>query len=323
MSTLAVAIDHRFEDVGLERDVLAPHGIELRDARDLPADEALAACEQAAGILVGARWRFDAATIATLSRCRVIARYGVGVDNVDVQAAASAGIWVTFVPDYCVEEVADHALAMLLALNRRLVAFDAAVRDGAWGIPAGLPVRRLSQSTLGVVGFGRIGEAVGRRGAALRMSVLASDPVRPEADLRAAGAEPVELDELVARADYVSLHAPPPRDGGSVLDAARIARLKPGACLINVARGGLVDEPALVAALHDGSVGGAGLDVAAAEPLRPPDPLLDAPNVLVSPHAAWYSLDAVAELRTKTAAEVARVLSGGTPLNPANTPEAR
>ncbi|HEY4094871.1 MAG TPA: C-terminal binding protein [Baekduia sp.] len=320
MSTTVVAVDHRFADLDLEREVLAPHGIELRDARELPAAEALAACAEADGILTGARFSFDAAAVASLQRCRVIARYGVGVDNVDVDAAAAAGVWVAFVPDYCIEEVADHAIAMLLAMNRRLFAFDASVREGAWGIPAGMPVRRLSQSVLGVIGFGRIGEAVGRRGAALGMTVLAADPVRPEADVRAAGAEAVEVDELLRRSDYVSLHAPPARDGRAVLDAERIALLPAGACLINVARGGLIDEPALIAALHDGRLGGAAVDVAAAEPLRPPDPLLDAPNVIVSPHAAWYSLDAVRELRVKAAAEVARVLGGEPPLHAANTP---
>jgi D-3-phosphoglycerate dehydrogenase len=321
MSTTVVAVDHRFADLDLEREVLAPHGIELRDARELPAAEALAACAEADGILTGARFSFDAAAVASLQRCRVIARYGVGVDNVDVDAAAAAGVWVAFVPDYCIEEVADHAIAMLLAMNRRLFTFDASVREGAWGIPAGMPVRRLSQSVLGVIGFGRIGEAVGRRGAALGLTVLAADPVRSEADVRAAGAEPVEVDELLRRSDYVSLHAPPARDGRAVLGAERIALLPAGACLINVARGGLIDEPALIAALHDGRLGGAAVDVAAAEPLRPPDPLLDAPNVIVSPHAAWYSLDAVRELRVKAAAEVARVLGGEPPLHAANAPQ--
>ncbi|MDA0159244.1 C-terminal binding protein [Solirubrobacter ginsenosidimutans] len=315
--TVVCAIDHRFEDLTLERGTLGA-GVEVRDARGLGLD----ACADADGILVGARLRLDAAALAALPRCRAIVRYGVGVDNVDVEAAAAAGIWVAFVPDYCIEEVADHALAMLLALNRRLVALDATVREGSWGVPAGLPVHRLSECTLGVVGFGRIGEALGRRGAALGMTVLAADPVRPAAEIVAAGAEPVALDELVARADYVSLHAPPARDGGAVLSAERIATMKPGACVVNVARGGLVDEPALIAALASGALGGAALDVAAAEPLTPPNPLLEAPNVLVSPHAAWYSIEAVRELRTKAAAEVGRVLAGGEPRFAANRPVA-
>jgi D-3-phosphoglycerate dehydrogenase / 2-oxoglutarate reductase len=322
MSPTVVAVDHRFADMALERAVLEPQGVEVVDARGLSPEDALAACREADGILLGARMRFDAGVLGSLERCRAIVRYGVGVDNVDVETAASAGIWVAFVPDYCTEEVADHAIAMLLALNRGLTMFDASVRTGKWGVPPGLRMRRLSSCTLGVVGFGRIGEAVGRRGAALGMTVLASDPVRPRADVEAAGATPVELDELLASADYISLHAPPRADGSPVLDAGRIAKLKAGASVINVARGGLIDEAALVAALQSGALGGAALDVASAEPLLPPDPLLDAPNVLVSPHAAWYSLEAVAELRTKAAEEVGRVLAGGPPRFPANTPAA-
>jgi D-3-phosphoglycerate dehydrogenase len=320
MTLTAVAIDHRFGDLAIERDELMPYGIELLDAAGLPPGEALARCAEADGVLVGARLRLDAGAIAGLHRCRVIARYGVGVDNVDVDAATAAGIWVTFVPDYCIEEVADHAIAMLLAVSRRLTLFDAAVRADHWGIPPALGVRRLSIQTLGVVGFGRIGQAVAHRARALGLRVLAADPALDDAAIRAAGAEPLELDALLAASDFVSLHAPPARDGTPLLDARRLALLPEGACVINVARGGLIDEPALIAALRSGALSGAGLDVAAAEPLRASDPLLEAPGLLVSPHSAWYSLDAVRELRAKTAAEVARVLVDGHPRNPANRP---
>jgi D-3-phosphoglycerate dehydrogenase len=315
-----VAVDHRFADLDLERGVLEPQGISVVDAKGLEADAARALCVEADGILLGARMRFDAELLSGLDRCRVIVRYGVGVDNVDLTAAAAAGIWVAFVPDYCTEEVADHAIAMLLALNRGLVNFDAGVRAGSWGVPPGLRMRRLSNCTLGVVGFGRIGERVGRGGAALGLRVLASDPVRPAEEIRAAGAEPVEIEELLRASDYVSLHAPPREDGSPVLDAERIALMPEGACIVNVARGGLIDEAALVAALSDGRLGGAGLDVAAAEPLVPPDPLLDAPNMIVSPHAAWYSLEAVRDLRTKAAEEAGRALAGERLRHPANQP---
>jgi D-3-phosphoglycerate dehydrogenase / 2-oxoglutarate reductase len=318
--TTVVAVDHRFADLDLERAVLEPQGATVVDARGLETEEVLARCAEADGILLGARMRFDADVVAGLPRCRVIVRYGVGVDNVDLAAADAAGIWVAYVPDYCTEEVADHAIAMLLALNRGLPTFDAGVRAGSWGVPPGLPMRRLSSRTLGVVGFGRIGERVGRAGAALGLRVLAADPMRPAEQIRAAGAEPTSIDDLLRASDYVSLHAPPNPDGSPVLDAARIALMPQGACVVNVARGGLIDEPALVEALTDGRLGGAGLDVAAAEPLVPPDPLLDAPNVLVSPHAAWYSLEAVQDLRTKAAEEAGRVLAGETPRAAANAP---
>jgi D-3-phosphoglycerate dehydrogenase / 2-oxoglutarate reductase len=319
MTRTVAVVDHRFADLGVERALLAPHGLGVVDSAGLDRDAVLDACAEVDAVLVGARFRMNAAAIARLGRCRVIVRHGVGVENVDVDAAARAGIWVAYVPDYCIDEVADHAIAMLLALSRRLPNLDRDVRAGAWGIPAGLPVRRLSTQTLGVVGFGRIGEAVGRRARALGLRVLAADPVRDAQEVRAAGAEPVTLDALLERSDLVTLHAPPAH-GGPVLSAAAIARMKPGAAVVNVARGGLIDERAMVAALRDGRLAGAALDVAAAEPLRPDDPLLAAPNVLVTPHAAWYSLEAVQELREKAVAEVVRVLSGEPPLNPANSP---
>jgi D-3-phosphoglycerate dehydrogenase len=317
-STVAV-LDHRFAALGVEQELLAPLGFELRDGKGLEREQALALCADADAVIVGARFRFDAEAIGHLTRCRVIVRHGVGVDNVDVEAAAAAGIWVAYVPDYCIEEVADHAIAMLLALNRGLLTLDARVRTGTWGIPAGMPLHRLSTRVAGVVGFGRIGEAVGRRAAALGLEVLAHDPVRPQDQIRAAGATPVSLEELLERSDYVSLHAPRP-SGGAVLDADALARMKPGACVINLARGGLVDEAALLAALQEGRLGGAALDVAVAEPIGPDDPLLSAPNLLVTPHAAWYSLESVVDLRTKAIEEAVRVLGGSAPLHRANTP---
>jgi D-3-phosphoglycerate dehydrogenase len=320
VSVVAV-VDHRFAALDVERAELAPLGHEVLDGAGLDREAALALCARADAVLVGARLRLDAAAMARLGRCRVIVRHGVGVDNVDVAAAQARGIWVAYVPDYCVEEVADHSIAMLLGLNRCLAGLDRRVRDGRWGIPPGLPVRRLSTRVLGIVGFGRIGEAVGRRAAALGLEVLATDPARPAADVHAAGATPVELDELLARADYVSLHAPR-LPGGTVLDADAIARMKPGACVINVARGGLVDEAALLDALNDGRLGGAALDVAVAEPLGADDPLLSAPNVIVTPHAAWYSLESVLDLRTKAVREAVRVLAGDAPLHAANAPAA-
>jgi D-3-phosphoglycerate dehydrogenase len=319
---VVVVVDHRFDDLDVERAVLAPVGAELCDARGLKREDVLCACADADAILVGARFRFDADAIGRLTRCQAIVRYGIGFETIDTESAAAAGIWVAYVPDYCIEEVADHALAMLLALNRRLVKLDALVRGGRWGVPSGLAVRRLSSCTLGVIGFGRIGEAVGRRGAALGMRVLAHDPLRHREEIEAAGAKPTGLDILLVESDFVTLHAPP-SPSRPLLGASELGRLKPGAALINVGRAGLVDEEALVSALHAGALAGAGLDVTAQEPLVPPSPLLGAPNLIVTPHAAWYSLESIVELRRNTAEEAARVLRGEHPRNPANEPRQR
>jgi D-3-phosphoglycerate dehydrogenase len=304
-------VDHRFSGLAIERELLGETGAEVRDAAGLEREQVLAACADADVVVVGARFRFDEDAIGRLGRCRALVRQGIGYDNIDVAAAGRAGIAVAYVPDYCTEEVADHAIALLLTLNRQVKTFDTAVREGRWGVPPGLVVRRLSSCVLGVVGFGRIGEAVGRRAAAHGIQVLAFDPVRPVEQIAAAGATQVELVELLERSDFVSLHAPPGPDG-PLLGAAEIASMRPGAMLVNVGRSALVDEPALMQALAQGRLAGAALDVTAQEPLDPSSALLDLP-VIVTPHVAFYSLEAVVELRTKAADEALRALRGEPP----------
>jgi D-3-phosphoglycerate dehydrogenase / 2-oxoglutarate reductase len=316
MSTVAI-VDHRFGALDVERRILAAVGADVLDCAGMDPADALAACVDADAVIVGARLRLDAASISTLTRCKVIVRYGIGFDNVDAEAAAAKGIWVAIVPDYCIAEVADHTIASLLSLNRGLITLDGLVRGGSWGIPPGFPTRRLSECVLGLIGFGRIGESVGRRAKSFGMRVLAHDPGRPEAEIRAAGAEPFAIDEMLPLVDYVSLHAPRMGDQ-PILDARRIGMLPQGAGVINVARGGLIDEQALIKALEDGNVGAAALDVANAEPVKVDDALLSAPNVIITPHAAWYSREAIIELREKAAAEVARALDGTPPLHPVN-----
>jgi D-3-phosphoglycerate dehydrogenase len=316
LTRTVVAIDHRFGDVAVEAAVLREVGARVVDAEALSADAAAAACVDADAILIGPRLRFDEARIGALRRCRVIVRYGVGYDNVDVAAASARGIAVAIVPDYCIEEVATHALAMILALNRQLAAFDQSVREGRWQIGERSGIRRLSESTLGIVGFGRIGEALGLRALALGMQVVATDPARSSEEIEASGARAVALPELLASSDFVSVHAAKSADAPPILDAAALAQMKPTAYVVNVARGGLVDEVALDEALRSGRLAGAALDILDPEPPPPDAPLLTAPNVLVTPHAAWYSSTAIQELRRKAAEEAARVLAGGTARNP-------
>jgi D-3-phosphoglycerate dehydrogenase / 2-oxoglutarate reductase len=311
-----VAIDHRFGDVSVEEAVLREVGASVVDAEALAPDAAAAACVDAEAILIGPRLRFDEERIAALRRCRVIVRYGIGYDNVDVAAATARGIAVAIVPDYCIEEVATHALAMVLALNRQLAPLDRSVREGRWQIGERPSIRRLSESTLGIVGFGRIGEALGRRALALGMQVVATDPMRPALEIEASGARSVALAELLRISDFVSVHAAKSADSPAILDAAALAQMKPTAFVVNVARGGLVDEAALDEALRAGRLAGAALDILDPEPPPPDAPLLTAPNVLVTPHAAWYSVTAIQELRRKAAEEAARVLAGRAALNP-------
>jgi D-3-phosphoglycerate dehydrogenase len=310
-----VALDHRFGNVSIEQAVLNEVGARVIDAGEMSAAEGLAVCGDADAILIGPRLRFDKDRLDSLRRCRVIVRYGVGVDNIDVVAAAARRIVVANVPDYCIEEVATHALAMILTLNRDLPALDRSVREGRWQLGHQKNVARLSHSTLGIAGFGRIGEALARRALALGMAVVASDPARSPAEIQAAGARHVSLDELFRVSDFISIHASKGPLAGAVVDAAAIQRMKPGAYLINVARGGLVDEAALAAALHKGHLAGAAIDVIEPEPPGLDAAILSAPNVVVTPHVAWYSVTALEELRQKAAQEVARVLRGAQAIN--------
>jgi D-3-phosphoglycerate dehydrogenase len=246
---------------------------------------------------------------------RVIARYGVGVDAVDLQAAAAHGVTVTNTPGANAESVADHALALMLAAARHLVAGDRSARAGDW---SARPGRELSALTVGIVGFGRIGQALARRlvgGFGAR--VLAYDPYMKAEAVHAAGCLPCDLSSLVQKADVVSLHVP--GGGRPLVDAELLAALRPGAILVNTARGDLLDEAAVAAALVDGRLGALAVDVLSAEPADA-SPLLRAPNVIVTPHLAAQTAEAVDRMGTMAADEVLRVLSGELPLHPVSPP---
>jgi D-3-phosphoglycerate dehydrogenase / 2-oxoglutarate reductase len=256
-----------------------------------------------------------------LPRCRLVVRYGVGVDNVDVEAAAARGVWVANVPDYGRDEVADHTLALALAVLRGVVALDRSVREGHWDLEAARPLRRLSALTYGVVGCGAIGTAMAGRAAGLGMRVLGYDVPRVRS---APPIERVPLDELLSSSDVVSLHAALTPATRHLLGAEALRRMRPSAFLVNTARGGLVDAAALLAALDAGELAGAALDVLEGEP---PDELgwrlARHPKVVMTPHAAWYSEEAFHTLKTEVAREALRVLEGGKPRSPVNAPAAR
>lgn len=308
---VVLALGHRFADLSVEQGVLA-EAAELIDATGMPEAEVTAALRTAHGVLIGSQKSLRASDLADLAACRVIVRYGSGVDNVDVQAAARLGIQVGYVPDYCSEEVATHVVALILAANRNLLTATRQARQGDWAKPSLRGIRRLNGQTAGVVGFGRIGRKVAGKLASLGLRVLVSDPALPRDVIAAANFVPCELDALVADCDYVTLHLPLVAATRGLIDARRLGLMKPGAWLINAGRGGLVDEEALLAALKGGRLGGAALDVLAEEPPAPGHPLLDMANVILTPHMAWYSEEAVVELRHGAASEMLRFLREGT-----------
>jgi len=301
-----------------ERALLADLDLDLIE-RHCGTEEELIEHGQGADALMVIAEPVTAKVIDALGDCRVIARFGAGLDNVDLEAATRRGVQVTFVPGASVEEVSDHTIAMLFALARHLPELDAAVRRGDWAIPAELPpFRRLRDQALGIVGAGRIGQAVARKARGLGLAVVAYDPHVDAAALRGLGVEAVELDELLTRSDHVSIHAPLTAETHHLIGARELGLMKPTANLINVARGGLVDQAALVAALTDGQIAGAGIDVQEVEPPAADEPLLGLPNVILSPHAAHCSQESLDDLCSAAIEDVAAVLGGRPPAHPAN-----
>jgi D-3-phosphoglycerate dehydrogenase / 2-oxoglutarate reductase len=288
---------------------------ELVMAKSASADDILAVAQDADAILVTYA-KLPGDLLRRLKRCKAIGRFGLGVDNIDVPAAVACGITVTYVPDYCMREVSDHAMALLLALARKVPFSNNLVQAGRWEMPAVVPIRRLDGQTLGLVGFGNIPRQLAPKAQAFGLKVITHDPFVPPTVLAQARVENVSFDDLLARSDFVSIHAPLLPETRGLFDAAAFAKMKRGARLINTARGPLVDEPALIAALDAGQLGGAALDVVATEPLAKDSSLLGRANVILTPHTAFYSVEALEELQTKCASDVARVLSGEKPVYP-------
>ena len=308
MSKFKVVVsDQVFPSVEVERELLAEIDAELTVATG-DVDSVLATAADADAILnTYLPWTSD--SIGRLNKCRIIARYGIGFDNVDLNAAAEAGIVVTNVPDYSVEEVATHALALILASLRKVVIADNSVRSGAWSIDNFRPIRRLSTLTVGLVGYGRIARRIAAPLEALGAGVIAHDPyLQPGPDLPPL----LELDTVLARSDIVSLHLPLNDQTRGIIGTEALARMKPTAILINTSRGPLVDLDALATALREGTIGAAGLDVFDFEPLDA-GRVKDVPNLIVTPHMAYYSEEALAESQRKAATQVIKVLTGEKP----------
>jgi D-3-phosphoglycerate dehydrogenase / 2-oxoglutarate reductase len=288
---------------------------ELRMAKSTSADDILAVARDADAILVTYA-KLPGELLRQLTRCKVIGRFGLGVDNIDLPAARERDITVTYVPDYCLQEVSDHAMALLLALARKIPLSNALVQSGRWEMPAVVPIRRLEGQTLGLVGFGNIPRCVAPKAQAFGLNVITHDPYVAKDLLAAHRVESVRFDELLARSDFVSIHAPLMPATRGLFNADTFRKMKKGALLINTARGPLVDEDALIAALDAGHLGGAALDVVAVEPLAKESRFVGRDNVILTPHTAFYSIEALNELQTKCASDVARVLSGVPPVYP-------
>ena len=298
------------------RAVLSKIHAELRmAARPTPAAIVEVAREADAVIVTYAR--LSAETIRQMTRCRIIARFGIGVDNIDIAAATGAGILVTYVPDYCIDEVSDHAVALLLALVRKIPFANARTHTGRWETSAVAPIHRLRGSVLGLVGFGRIPQLVAPKAQAFGLKVVTHDPyISPEVAARA-GVQAVDFAELLRISDYISVHAPLTKETHHLFGTETLKQMKPTAYLINTARGLLVDEEVLARALDAGQLAGAALDVLSQEPPAG-SPLLGHSKVILTPHMSYYSVESLVDLQTKGAEEVVRALTGHPPRNPVN-----
>jgi D-3-phosphoglycerate dehydrogenase / 2-oxoglutarate reductase len=307
VSAFALCLDKVGENVTPEQSVLAPLGISAAWPAKTP--EAVERQLKKADALLVNVTPVDAKLLDRAPQCRVVVTYGVGYDHIDLDEARRRRVVAANVPDYCTDEVADHTMALLLALARQIVPGHELVRTGGWGVQALGTVRRISGRTLGLVGLGRTGRAVATRAKSLGLRVIAYDPQVTWGG--EAATMVASLRDLLREADFVSLHAPLRRETARLINDQALALMKPGSILINTSRGGLVDTDALLRALDRGPLAAAGLDVFEEEP--PPEALLGRPNLLLSPHSAYYSEEAITELKRSAAQAVAVVLTGGTP----------
>ena len=303
-----------FPGLEVERDVLGQYNVELEKIPCRSQDELAAAGRDATALIVG-NVRIDAGVLAQLPGCLAIVKPSVGVDNIDLEAATEAGVCVANVPDYGTDEVATHAMALLLNAIRYVDAEAAKVRAGSWQPKPPFPIQRSAGRTLGIIGFGRIGQSVARKASGFDWRLLAWDPYVSSDEIRGRNAEPVDFETLLAQSDMVTLHLPLTEETQGMIDASALAKMKTSAFLVNTARGGIVDSAALVEAVESGQIAGAALDVVDVEPPPPDHPLYCTERILVTAHVAWYSEQAFRDVRVKAVEEVARVLQGELPRN--------
>src|SRR5712691_5601009 len=312
---VAVA-DSVFPNLDPATNVLSEIGAELKLAADSSPESVMTLAADADAVLVTYA-KIDADMIRQMKKVRIISRFGIGVDNVDLDAATQKGIVVTKVPDYCIDEVSDHAMALLLSAVRKIPMATDQVHAGTWKMPNFVPIHRLRGSVLGLVGFGRIPQLVAPKAKSFGLRVVAYDPFIPKDVFTRAGVEQVDFPQLLKMSNYVSIHSPLTPETQGLFNADAFKQMKQGSYIVNTARGPIVDEAALAAAIDSGHLAGAALDVMTNEP-PVNSPLIGKRNVIITPHTSFYSEESLVELQTKASQEVANVLSGKPARNPVN-----
>jgi len=315
---LVAVADSVFPNLDPATEVLSAIGAELQLASDSSPESVMKIAAGADAVLVTYA-KITGDMIRQMTKCRIISRFGIGVDNVDLDAATQAGIVVTKVPDYCIDEVSDHAVALLLSAVRKIPMATDQVHAGTWKMPNVVPIHRLRGSVLGLVGFGRIPQLVAPKAKSFGLCVVAYDPFIAKEVFSRAGVEQVDFKELLKISDYVSIHSPLTPETKGLFNADAFKQMKKGSYVVNTARGPIIDEAALASAIDSGHIAGAALDVMTNEP-PVNSPLIGKRNVIITPHTSFYSEESLVELQTKASQEVANVLTGKPARNPVNTP---
>ena len=316
MTPRCVVTDHNFPDLRSERAAADRNGAAFASHQSVTAAD-VAAVVRDANVAVVQFAPFDATAIEALAPGATIIRYGVGYDNIDIDAARKAGVKVGYVPDYCVDEVAEHTVAAILTLLRKLPVLDRSVRSGAWDpVAVARPIKPFADTVIGFFGFGQIGRAVWYRLRGFGFSGLVSDPALDPQSAGRLGLELTDVDTVFAKSDAITLHAPANAATTGFVNAERLDLMQRHAVIVNTARGQLIDEIDLADALYNGTIGGAALDVFETEPLPVGSPLRQAANCLITPHAAWYSDAAIGRLQSLVAQDIERALTGKPPRRP-------
>ncbi len=313
-SRKALITDYVWPNIDVESEVLRTGGVEPVVAPDT-SEATLAELASDADIIMFCFAQVTGNVLRAAEKCMVASRYGIGVDNIDIPTATELGIVVTNVPDYCMDEVTDHALGMILALNRRLGQHDAEVKRGGWAsVALDQPMHRTRGATLGILGYGRIGRSIADKAVGFGMNIIAYDPlIEPGQSI--GDVEIVSFEEVLKRSHFVTVHTPLTPETEGMIGHDELAMMMPGSIIVNCARGGIIEEQALADALNSGHLAGAGLDVV--EPAPPPNdhPLVSAKNIIITPHTAFFSQASTVELERRTAQEALRVLNGNPPEN--------
>jgi D-3-phosphoglycerate dehydrogenase len=304
-----VITDREYENIDREIEILEDAGAEVFSYQYKDEDDIIRVAHDCDGMIMQFA-NVSERVINSLEKCKIISRYAIGVDLIDIDSATKNGICVANVPDYCIDEVSTHAIALILALNKKIVLLNNHVKKGTWDYKLGKKIYNLRGQTIGIVGFGRIAKMVIEKIKPFGMKVIVFDPFVPEQVIKELGCEKVEFDQLIINSDVVSIHVPLVESTKHMFNKEIFTKMKETAYLVNLGRGPVINENDLIWALQNKQIAGVGLDVTDPEPIQAGNPMLAMDNVIITPHAAYYSEDSQVELQTKAAQSVAQVLSG-------------